>query len=91
MPIVANTDEIVCLNCIIWLSPISLRTLLRSSRLCFPSFFEWIGRITERGVQRGKPPRDLGSKGRRSRVKKKYRITVLWNEVGVFLGKIVVQ
>ena len=38
-----------------------------------------------RGVGRGV------QKGRRSRVKKKYIITVLWNEVGVFLGKIVVH
>ena len=45
--VVANTDEIVCLNCIICLSPISLPTPLRSSRLCFPRFLQLIGRITE--------------------------------------------
>ena len=48
----------------------------------------WDTGVYRRGctVQRGKPPRTLG----RRFVKNKYRITVLWNKVGVFLRKIVV-
>ena len=54
----------------------------------------WNHGIQERreGCAEGKAAPGAGLEGAPiESVKKKYRITVLWNKVGVFLGKIVVH